>query len=63
MNNWDFSLMKDTRITERLTTQFRAEFFNGWNHEQFSSPDATLVPGSSELSAVVWRGLGPYSSV
>lgn len=44
MNNWDFGLMKNTRITERLNTQFRAEFFNGWNHEQFSGPDSTLDP-------------------
>jgi hypothetical protein len=45
LNNWDFSLMKDTRIDERITTQFRAEFFNGWNHEQFGPPDSSLVPG------------------
>jgi hypothetical protein len=37
-DNWDFSLMKNTRITERLNTQFRAEFYNIWNHAQFNPP-------------------------
>jgi hypothetical protein len=39
LNNWDLSLFKTTHITERLTTQFRAEFFNAWNHAQFGPPD------------------------
>ena len=37
-NNWDFSLLKNTKITEGLTTQFRAEFYNVWNHAQFNPP-------------------------
>jgi hypothetical protein len=39
LNYWDLSLFKTTHITERLTTQFRAEFFNAWNHAQFGPPD------------------------
>ena len=39
LNNWDLSLFKTTHITERLTAQFRAEFFNAWNHAQFGPPD------------------------
>jgi hypothetical protein len=34
--NFDTSLMKSTKITERSTLQFRAEFFNLFNHPQFS---------------------------
>ncbi len=29
---WDASIFKNTNITERVTTQFRAEFFNALNH-------------------------------
>jgi Carboxypeptidase regulatory-like domain/TonB-dependent Receptor Plug Domain/TonB dependent receptor-like, beta-barrel len=37
-HNWDISLMKRTKITERLNTEFRAEFYNVWNHPQFNPP-------------------------
>jgi hypothetical protein len=36
--NWDMSLTKNTKITEGFTTQFRAEFYNIWNHPQFNPP-------------------------
>lgn len=36
INNWDMGLLKNTRITERVNVQFRAEFFNIWNHTQFA---------------------------
>jgi hypothetical protein len=35
-NNWDLALHKDTRITESMALQFRAEFFNVVNHAQFT---------------------------
>ncbi len=38
--NWDLSLVKTTRITERSSAEFRAEFFNVWNHAAFQSPQA-----------------------
>jgi hypothetical protein len=38
LNNWDFSLHKTTRIKERMSVEFRAEFFNIFNHAQFNSP-------------------------
>jgi carboxypeptidase family protein len=36
--NWDFSVAKDWRITERFRAQFRAEFFNILNHPNFANP-------------------------
>jgi hypothetical protein len=35
--NFDASLLKTTAITERTTVQFRAEFFNLFNHPQFNA--------------------------
>ncbi len=44
-NNWDFALHKDTRITESMTLQFRAEFFNVFNHAQFNNPTGNFNNG------------------
>jgi hypothetical protein len=38
LNNWDVSLHKVTKINERIGTEFRAEFFNVFNHAQFENP-------------------------
>ena len=49
-NNWDVSLHKDTRITERMNLQFSAEFFNVMNHAQFNNPNGNF--NSSLFGAV-----------
>jgi hypothetical protein len=36
--NWDASIYKDWKFGERMTFQFRAEFFNLLNHPQFANP-------------------------
>jgi hypothetical protein len=36
---WDFSVLKDTAISERLQLQFRAEFFNLLNRANFNTPN------------------------
>jgi hypothetical protein len=41
-SNLDFSIIKDTRITESKTLQFRAEFFNILNEATFSGPGSGL---------------------
>jgi len=44
--NWDMSLVKTTKvggIREDATLQFRTEFFNAFNHAQFSNPAVTDV--------------------
>jgi hypothetical protein len=40
--NVNFSLLKNTNITERLNLQLRAEFFNLFNHPNFNLPDNFL---------------------
>ncbi len=44
INNWDLGLLKETRLSERFSTEFRAEFFNAWNHAQFGAPNGNLIP-------------------
>jgi hypothetical protein len=38
--NWDISILKNTKITERVNMQFRADFYNAFNHPQFADPGA-----------------------
>jgi hypothetical protein len=41
--NWDFSLIKNFRLTERQSLRFTADFFNIWNHVNFGNPSNTDV--------------------
>jgi hypothetical protein len=56
-NNLDFSVIKDTNITESKTLQFRAEFFNVFNLHAFYAPGPTTagpilgVPGFGLFSS------------
>jgi hypothetical protein len=43
--NLDFALLKNTKITERLQAQFRAEFFNIANRTDFVLPNGSLYSG------------------
>jgi hypothetical protein len=43
--NADFSVTKDTKITETLGVQFRAELFNIFNHPNFALPNNVVTPG------------------
>ena len=48
-NNWDMSLSKMTTVggmREDATLQFRAEFFNTFNHPQFSTPVVAFNAGN-----------------
>lgn len=39
-HNFDFSLSKQTKVTERLGIEFRGDFFNIFNHPNFAAPDS-----------------------
>ncbi len=43
----DASLFKNTKITEKIALQFRAEFFNVLNHANFDTPNLTVFSGGT----------------
>ncbi|HEX6044728.1 MAG TPA: TonB-dependent receptor [Pyrinomonadaceae bacterium] len=43
----DFSVFKNTRLTESSSLQFRAEIFNLFNHANFADPSGGLVRGDN----------------
>ena len=55
LNNWDMALLKSVRVTERTSAEFRAEFFNAFNHTQFygiSSVDGNFNDGPGAFGHV-----------
>jgi len=40
-NLWDLSAIKNTRIREDISFQFRAEFLNAFNHALFANPNSS----------------------
>jgi len=49
--NWDITIVKTTRLTERQTLIFRTEFFNTFNHAQFENPVVTVGATLGEITA------------
>ena len=45
--NVDLSLFKNTAVSENVTVQFRAEFFNVFNRSNFGPPNATVFSGTA----------------
>jgi len=56
--NWDVSVIKETKFKERLTAQFRAEFFNVLNHANFSDPNGPANAGFNDPSKGNSGGFG-----
>jgi outer membrane receptor protein involved in Fe transport len=50
--NVDFSLSKNFAIHENMNLQFRTEFFNLFNHPNFSLPNGFVSPGSSTAGEI-----------
>lgn len=52
VKNFDFAFFKNTKFgpDQRLGAEFRAEFFNGFNHPQFNPPDSGF--GDSNFGVV-----------
>lgn len=51
---WDFSVLKDTRIRERLSLQFRAELFNILDRANFNTPNLIVFtpPTATNLTGL-----------
>jgi len=45
--NWDMSLLKNFTLPEKLNFQFRAEYFNIFNHTNFSNPASAVSTAST----------------
>ncbi len=52
----DISLSKSTNITESLRMQFRAEFFNAFNHVNLG-PSTSTAPGSGSAGSIVYADI------
>ncbi len=46
LENVDFSVFKQFAITERWRVEFRSEFFNVFNHANFTNPSSSITPAS-----------------
>jgi hypothetical protein len=64
INQWDISMYKNTRITERVQAQLRVETFNTFNHTQWAGVNAGIsVPNpSSPVTASSQGSTGQVSS-
>jgi hypothetical protein len=51
-NNTDFSILKNTKITEQLRVQFRAEIFDIFNHANFGQPGRIAQVGSTSFGVI-----------
>jgi len=50
MNNWDFGLFRQFRITERVNLQFRMEAFNFSNTPHFSNPGGNVSAPNRDVN-------------
>lgn len=51
-NNTDFSIIKNTRFGEKLRMQFRAEFFDLFNHANFGTPGTVVgTPAFGQITS------------
>jgi hypothetical protein len=53
LNNFDWAFFKDTNITESTRIELRFEFYNVFNHTQFSSSEVTTDINSSNFGRVL----------
>jgi hypothetical protein len=51
-NNTDFSILKNTKISEQLRVQFRAEIFDIFNHANFGQPGRVAQVGSTSFGVI-----------
>ena len=57
-NNWDITLIKEIKIKESHSIQFRTEFYNAFNKTQFGNP-ATAVSTSATFGLITTTSVNP----
>jgi outer membrane receptor protein involved in Fe transport len=60
-DNWDFAVLKRTEVgglNEHAYLEFRSEFFNTFNHPQFTNP-ASNVASPSTFGVITTTSVGP----
>jgi Carboxypeptidase regulatory-like domain/TonB dependent receptor len=50
--DWDFSVLKNTLLSERISLQLRGEFFNILNHPNFALPNWFVTPGQGPTGLI-----------
>jgi hypothetical protein len=61
--NVDFSMLKETKLGETRNLEFRAEFFNIFNHPAFAQPDTTFgTPSFGQIFNTLGSTLGAGTS-
>jgi hypothetical protein len=60
--NTDFSVIKNTKLTERLNLQFRAEMFDVFNHPNFGDPGNILSSSSAAVPTSIIKSFGTITS-
>ena len=62
MDNWDMTLSKAFPVREAISLQFRAEYYNLFNHPQFDLDkilNADTALGNSTFGQITWQANQP----
>jgi hypothetical protein len=60
-DNWDTALVKNTKLSEMFNLQFRAEWFNVFNHTQFLTPSGILSTSFAQVTQAAAPRIGQLS--
>jgi hypothetical protein len=58
LNNWDLSFFKNTYVTETKYIQFRAEFFNAFNHRQPALGSGSVFQFTNNALSTTYANVG-----
>ena len=63
LNLWNMGMIKDTKITEQVSVQFRAEAFNVFNHRNFSLAQPSVFQSGAIIGTVNNALSSTYSNI
>jgi carboxypeptidase family protein len=62
LGTWDFSVMKDTHLAEKLNLQFRAEIFNLLNRVNLDTPNLIVFTSMNQMPSQASPVAGTFTS-